>query len=155
MLKNEEDTVDKEGKLVFIRSEYIQYQFLLEDKRIREKVETIIFKYISIEALYKRLLIVEKEDKIGRKLSEKEKRNLSVQLSEMKRVLEYFELKYDSEVVERLFGSNDKNYMECSVKKLRDRFVHKINDNVIRALLEREQRINADIDKFMQMVLIN
>lgn len=147
--------MNKRSKLVFIQSEYIQYKYILKDKEIREKIEAIIFKYISAEALYKRLLIVEKEANEGKKLTDKEKRNLSVNVPEVCKVLKYFELSFDEEIINRLFGSNDKNYMVCSVKKLRDRFVHKVNDNVIRALIEREDSINRDLESFEQIVLNN
>ena len=39
--------------------------------------------------------------------------------------------------------------MECSIKKLRDRLVHNANDNVLRIILERDEQINKDIDKFI------
>ena len=57
----------------------------------------------------------------------------------------------DKNLIERIFGSNDKNYMECSIKKLRDRLVHNANDNVLRIILERYEQINKDIDDFIAL----
>ena len=96
------------------------------------------------------MLIAEKE-KNGKKLTSGDKKNLTIRTQDIKRVLDYFEIKYDDSLIERIFGSNDKNYMECSIKKLRDRLVHKVNENVIRAILDRSEQTEKDIDSFFLM----
>ena len=101
-----------------------------------------------MEAFYKKLLIAEKE-KSGKKLTQCDKRNLRVISSDVKRVMAFFDIECDEDLIERIFGSNDKNYMECSIKKLRDRLVHNANDNVLRIILERYEQINKDIDDFI------
>lgn len=107
-----------------------------------------LFDYVSIEAFYKRLLIAERELN-GITLSEKDKKRLSVNSGDVERVLRFFKIDYTPELIDRIFGSNDKNYMDCSIKKLRDRLVHRVNDNVIRVILERYDDINADLNKFI------
>ena len=54
-------------------------------------------------------------------------------------------------LIERIFGSNDKNYMECSIKKLRDRLVHRVNENVLRVIIERYDNINNDLNEFIAL----
>ena len=109
-----------------------------------------MLKYVSIEAFYKKLLIAEKE-KNGIKLSQKDKKNLRVTVSDVKRVLSFFNVECDVDLVERIFGSNDKNYMECSIKKLRDILVHNVNDKVLRCVLERYEQIDNDINNFLDL----
>ena len=109
-------------------------------------------KYVSVEAFYKKLLIYEKEYN-GKKLSVKEKRNLRVKVLDVKRVLNFFNISCDEALVERIFGSNDKNYMECSIKKLRDRMVHSVNDKVLGVILERYDDMNRDMDDFISLFL--
>ena len=87
------------------------------------------------------------------KLSQKEKRNLRVVSSDVRRVMNYFEIDCDPDLIERIFGSTDKSYMECSIKKLRDRMVHTVNDNVLRVILERYSQMNEDMDAFEDLFL--
>lgn len=140
--------MNKHRKLVFLESEFIQYKYILSDQEIRDKVAGFLFDYVSIEAFYKRLLIAERELN-GITLSEKDKKRLSVNSGDVERVLRFFEIDYAPELIDRIFGSNDKNYMDCSIKKLRDRLVHRVNDNVIRVILERYDDINADLSTFI------
>lgn len=142
--------MDKQGKLVFLESEFIQSTFILQDNEIRNKVASFLFDYVSIEAFYKTLLIAMKESS-GKQLSQSEKKRLSVQAAEVKRVLDYFGIHYDEALIERLFGSNDNNYMQCSVKKLRDRLVHRVNDNVLRIIIERYDSISQDMKSFLAL----
>lgn len=75
-------------------------------------------------------------------------------MTEVKRVLEYYEVQFDDILIERIFGSNDKNYMECSIKKLRDRFVHRANDNVLRIVVERYENLDDDLNQFIALFKI-
>ncbi|MCR5684481.1 MAG: hypothetical protein K6G81_03550 [Lachnospiraceae bacterium] len=139
--------MDKKYQLTFYKAEYAQYNRILEDDDIRKQVSTFLIKYISLEAFYKKMLITMKE-KNGKVLSKKEKQHLFVSVADVNNVLEYFGISCDKQLIERIFGSNDKNYMECSVKKLRDRLVHNVNDNVLRVIIERYDKINEDLDLF-------
>ena len=141
----------KSYQMTFFKSEFIQYKCILEDEEIRNKIADFVLKYVSIEAFYKKMLIAEKESS-GKKLSQKERKNLNVTVSDVKRVLMHFGLDCDLDLIERIFGSNDKNYMDCSVKKLRDRLVHNVNENVLRVVLERYDKINADLESFIELI---
>ena len=142
----------KNNQLVFYTAELNQCNFILQNREIEEKISLFLLKYVSIEAFYKKLLIAEKEQQ-GKKLTQKEKRSLRVISSDVKRVLNYFEIDCDGDLIERIFGSNDKSYMECSIKKLRDRMVHTVNDNVLRVILERYEQMNEDMDNFVELFL--
>lgn len=142
--------MNKNYQLTFYKSELNQYNFILKNDNIKDKISLFLLKYVSIESFYKKLLIAEKE-KDGIKLKPKEKKNLRVQSSDVRRVLTYFDIDCDDDLIERIFGSNDKNYMECSVKKLRDRLVHSVNDNVLKVILERYDQIDKDIDSFVSL----
>ncbi len=137
--------------LTFYRSEYIQYHTILENDEIREKVADFLLKYVSLEAMYKKMLTAYKE-KDGIKLTQKEKRIQGVDVNQVKKVLAEFQVSVDDALVERIFGSNDRNYMECSVKKLRDRLVHNVNENVIRVILERYDTIIEDLNTFAELL---
>lgn len=139
----------KQYNLTFCKADLIQYNAIIRDKEIANKISTFLLKYISAESFYKRLLIAEREQN-GEKLDAKERNNLRVRTDEMERVFRYFEIPVEKTIVERIFGSNDKNYMECSVKKLRDRLVHRVNENVIRTILERYDSMICDIDLFFE-----
>ena len=139
----------KKYNLTFCKADLIQYNAIIRDKEIANKISTFLLKYISAESFYKRLLIAEREQN-GEKLDAKERNNLRVRTDEMERVFRYFEIPVEKTIVERIFGSNDKNYMECSVKKLRDRLVHRVNENVIRTILERYDSMICDIDLFFE-----
>lgn len=142
--------MDKQTQLTFCKADFVQYNYVLSDEEIQEKIASFLLKYVSIEAFYKKLLIIEKEQN-GRKLTQKEKRDLNVRTVDVKRVLKYFGISVDEELVERIFGSNDKSYMDCSIKKLRDRLVHNVNDNVLRCILERYDGIETDLNAFLNL----
>ena len=101
--------------------------------------------------MYKKMLTAYKE-KNGIKLTQKEKRIQGVDVNQVKKVLAEFQISADNALVERIFGSNDRNYMECSVKKLRDRLVHNVNENVIRVILERYDVIIEDLTGFAALL---
>ena len=142
--------MDKSTQLTFFASELNQFFFLLDDPDIHGKVSSFLLRYVSLEAHYKKMLISKKE-KTGEKLTEKKKKQLSVTAPDVKRVLAFFEIEYDNELIERVFGSNDKNYRDCSIKKLRDRLVHSVNENVLRAILERYDEISHDLDAVTEL----
>lgn len=142
----------KETQLVFYTSELKQCRYILQNKEIENIISNFLLKYVSLEAFYKKLLITEKE-KNGKKLTDKEKRNLRVVSSDVIRVLAYFEIDADIELINRIFGSNNKNYMECSIKKLRDRMVHTINDSVLRVILERYEQMDEDMNAFLDLFI--
>ena len=143
--------MNKHGKRIFLEAELVQSKYILADEEIKGKIASFLFDYVTIEAFYKRLLIVEREYVNGIKMTDKEKRQLSVRINDVERVLKFFEIDYEPELVNRIFGSKDNNYMECTIKKLRDRLVHKVNDNVLRAILERYDSINEDLEAFNRL----
>lgn len=142
--------MEKSYQLTFYLSELKQCRYILDNNSIQNRVALFLLKYVSIEAFYKKLLIFEKESK-GKKLSKKDKKNLRVVSSDVHRVLQHFKVEYDEELIERIFGSCDNNYMDCSVKKLRDRLVHNMNGNVLKVALERYEQINRDLDAFLDL----
>ncbi len=141
----------KTYQMTFFKSEFIQFNCILEDEEIRNKIADFVLKYISIEAYYKKMLVAEKES-AGKTLSPKERKNLNVTVPDVKRVLKHFGLDCNPNLIERIFGSNDKSYMECSIKKLRDRLVHNVNESVLRVVLERYDKITADLEAFIELV---
>lgn len=44
------------------------------------------------------------------------KKRLDVKSGKVLEVLRFFDIKVDKDLVERIFVSNNKNYMECSIK---------------------------------------
>lgn len=138
-------------QVTFYKSELAQYNYILDNDEIRSKIADFLLKYVSVEAFYKKLLILKKEQTEGKKLTEKDKKKLSVTASEVVSVLNHFGIVCESNLAERIFGSNDKNYMDCSIKKLRDRLVHRVNENVLRIILERYDAINEDLDEFLKL----
>lgn len=142
--------MEKQFHIVFYLADFQQYTYLLNNDELRSKISSFLLKYVSIEAFYKKMLIAEIEQR-GEKVDAQKKRNLNVKISDVKRVLKYFGIRADEDLVERVFGSNDKNYMECSVKKLRDRLVHNVNSSVLRCILERYDAINRDLDAFLAL----
>ncbi len=142
--------MNKNYQLTFYKSELNQYNYILKNEEIKSQISIFLLRYVSLEAFYKKLLIAEKE-KNGKKLTQSDKKNLRVTSNDVKRVLSFFEIECDESLIERIFGSNDKNYMECSIKKLRDRLVHNANDNVLKIILERYEQINKDIDDFFAL----
>lgn len=145
--------MNKKQYLTFYKSELAQYYYILKDDNIREKISSFLLKYVTIESFYKKLLISYKE-KDGIKLSEKEKEHLSVLKNEVEKVLQYFDIEFEDKLIDRIFGSNNKNYLDCSIKKLRDRLVHRVNNNVLRIIIERYDNINNDLDKFIVLFKI-
>lgn len=142
--------MNKKHNLTFYKSELAQYYYILKDDSIREKISYFLLKYVTIESFYKKLLISFRE-KEGFKLTENEKNHLSVSKKEVEKVLKYYDIEVEDELIDRIFGSNNKNYMECSIKKLRDRLVHRVNNNVLRVIIERADNINNDLDKFTSL----
>ena len=137
----------RQNQLTFLKAEYSEYSYILKDGDIGAKVSRFLLEYVSAEALYKRMLIYEKKQK-KEKLSKAEIKNLKVKANEVKNILAYFGILADEALIERIFGSNDKNYGECSLRKLRDRLVHNVNENVLRCILERYDGIMADLETF-------
>ncbi|MBQ9457821.1 MAG: hypothetical protein IJU64_04885 [Bacilli bacterium] len=130
--------------LRFAMSEIVQLNFILEDKDISASCAGVIFKYFACESLYKKLLIKKKG-----KLTPKQKKRLGVNLPEVIDVMNHFGVDADTATLERIFGSEDRSLEACSVKKLRDRFVHGMTDYVLKAMIERADSINADLDYFL------
>ncbi len=143
--------MDKKYQLTFYKAEYCQYNRILEDMEIRNRVSAFLLKYISLEAFYKKMLIAMRESE-GKTLSTKDKHDLKVMVPDVRKVLEHFGVSCDEQLIERIFGSNNKNYMECSIKKLRDRLVHGVNDNVLRIIIERFDKIEEDLDSFAEVL---
>ena len=141
----------KDYQLTFYKADYAQYNCILEDDEIRSRISEFLLKYVSLEAFYKKMLVAMRESN-GQKLSKKEKNNLSVTVLNVKAVLNYFDINYDDALIERVFGSNDSNYMECSVKKLRNRMVHNVNDTVLRIILERYENVMNDLNAVADML---
>ena len=144
--------MNKKTSLTFHRSDFTQYWFLLQDNEIRNEVSDFLLKYVSIEAFYKRLLISYKE-RLGKKLTKTEKEHLSVFVTDVRKVLDYYDVAYDRDLIDRIFGSNNSNYMDCSIKKLRDRLVHNVNNNVLRIIVERYESINRDLEEFLNLFI--
>lgn len=141
----------KNYQLTFYKSELTQFNSILKNENIKSQISIFLLKYVSLEAFYKKLLVAEKEEKSGEKLTQADKKNLRVITTDVRRVLSFFDIECDENLIERIFGSNDSNYMACSIKKLRDRLVHNANDNVLRVILERYDQINKDIDDFFDL----
>lgn len=83
--------MNKSFQLTFFKSEFAQFNYILADETIRNKIANFVFKYVSVEAFYKKLLVAERE-KAGKKLSKKERNLLDVNIPEVKRVLDYYEI---------------------------------------------------------------
>lgn len=143
--------MNKRQLLTFYQADFVQYNRILEDDDIKDQIASFLLKYVSLEAFYKKMLVAMKESN-GKKLTRAEKNRLSVTVSDVKKALAYFDVTCDEKLIERIFGSNDKNYKECSIKKLRDRMVHSVNDNVLRTILERYEDIMADLDEFSRVL---
>ena len=142
--------MNKDYQLTFYVSELNQCQYILNNSDIKNEVALFLLKYVTLESFYKKLLTAEKE-KGGKKLTQKERRDLRVVSSDVHRVLKYFDIDCDEGLVDRIFGSNDSSYMDCSIKKLRDRLVHNVNDNVLRTILERYTQASKDMDDFLNL----
>ena len=142
--------MDKRDQLIFQKADFAGYAILLQNENIRHKVASFLLKYVMIEAFYKKLLIMERE-KNGIKLTKQDIKKLGVRKNDVHRVLLYFEITADDSLIERVFGSNDNSYMECSIKKLRDRLVHNVNSNVIKSILVRFDDIEKDLDVFYML----
>lgn len=143
--------MNKRQLLTFYQADFVQYNRILEDDDIKDQIASFLLKYVSLEAFYKKMLVAMKESN-GKKLTRAEKNRLSVTVSDVKKALAYFDVTCDEKLIERIFGSNDKNYKECSIKKLRDRMVHSVNDNVLRTILERYEDIMTDLDEFSRVL---
>ncbi len=143
----------KENQLTFHKADFSQYWYLLKDDDISSKVSSFLLKYVSVEAFYKKLLVSYKE-RDGVKLKKSQKNNLSVEANDVKKTLTYFDISYDDALIDRIFGSQDNNYLDCSIKKLRNRLVHNVNDGVLRVILERYDNINTDLDDFLKLFAI-
>lgn len=143
--------MNKRQQLTFYQADFVQYNRILEDEDIKDQIASFLLKYVSLEAFYKKMLVAMKESN-GKKLTKAEKNRQSVTVSDVKKALAYFDVTCDEKLIERIFGSSDKNYKECSIKKLRDRMVHSVNDNVLRTILERYEDIMADLDEFSRVL---
>ncbi len=137
--------MNKKQRLTFYKADFVQYNRILEDSDIKDQVASFLLRYVSLEAFYKKMVIAVRESN-GKKMTTKEKRNIHVTVSDVTAVLKYFDIEAGEDLIERIFGSNDSNYMDCSIKKLRDRLVHNVNDNVLRVVLERYDDISADLE---------
>lgn len=140
--------MEKQYQLVFYMADFEQYTYILKNEATQKMIADFLLKYVSIEAFYKKMLIAEKE-KDGQKLTTKQKNDLNVTTQDVKRVMKYFGIPVDEDLIERVFGSNDKSYMDCSIKKLRNRLVHSVNANALRCIIERYDEIEKDLDSFL------
>ena len=143
--------MDKYAFLRLQKSVYVKLFQRLQNPDIQEKVGKFLLKYILIETLYKKLLAAKKEAEYGRKLSKKELNSLTVQASEVCRVLDFFGMTYDKNLVRRVFGYEDDSFNTCTIKKLRNRLVHGISSAGVDAVIERYDSLNSDLDTFIEI----
>ena len=120
---------------------------LISDETVRLKVSTVLLDYFAAESFYKQLLISKNEAE-GKKLTEKEKKSLKVDVKTVQKVLKFFEVSFNIDIIKRTFGSEEKSYSACSVKKLRDRLVHCMNKKAIETTVERYDGICGDLGYF-------
>ena len=139
--------LNKRIQLVFQKAAFQQYNILLFDPEISKKVSDFLFRYVLAESYYKSLFVLYSE-RDGKKMTPSQKKNSRVKYDEVTRVLHYFDISFDESLIDRIFGGNDNNYMDCSIKKLRDRLVHKVNENVVHTILERYDAIERDLNSF-------
>ena len=143
--------MNKKYQMTFYKADFVQYNSILEDNEIRNKISNFLLSYVSLEAFYKKMRISMRESN-GIQLTKKEKKNQPVTADYVEKTLAYFDIAYDEKLINRIFGSNDRNYMECSIKKLRDRLVHNVNENVLRTILERYDDIMTDLNEFSSLL---
>ncbi len=62
-------------QLTFYKSELNQYNYILKNPDIERMISVFLLKYVSIEAFYKKLLIVEKEKKREETESKRKKKS--------------------------------------------------------------------------------
>lgn len=148
-LNNLEETHVENNKLDlrFIMSEIVQLNFIFDDSEILASTANVIFKYFVCESLMKKLM----ERTFGKR-TKKDGRDWSMSLNNVMKVMERKGIKADPEIVDRIFGSEDTNLDTCTVKKLRNRFVHNMTANVLQAIMDRADQINADLDWFLGLV---
>ena len=130
--------------LRFIMSDIVQLNFILDDPEILASTANVIFKYFVCESLVKRIM----EKTFGKK-AKKDGRDWPMTPSNVIKVMESRGIVADPLIVDRIFGPDDADPETCTIKKLRNRFAHKIRAEVVQATMERADQINADLDWFL------
>ena len=125
--------------------------YLLNDETVNECFYSFVSKFFVVESLYKKLLIkYKKANSFANKNINK--KDLRIILSEVYETLDYFDIEYEKPVLSRIFSSNNENFSECSIKKLRDRLAHDITKDGIIAIIKRHDQIQSDLDYFLSLV---
>lgn len=135
--------------LKFWMSEIAQLDYLFEDTEISDIVANIMFRYFECECLFKKLFWP-----IAKAKNSKLKRE-QLKIPDTSKILSVFNdysIKVDEEKIDQIFGGNDKNLNECSIKKIRDRLVHNATDYVVKAIVERKDEMMKDMDDFLNMI---
>ena len=105
---------------------------------------SFIEKYIECEICYKALLLAYRTEK---KQDIKES-SLKINLTEVKKIMVYFNYNIDENTLKYLFSSNEKKN-EMSAKKIRDNILHKLSEKAISEVIERFNELDNYMNKFL------
>lgn len=139
--------MNKKVTKIFYASFLVQVNYLLSNDEINFKVRDVFFKFFMCEAFYKKLLSKYNDCKGINYKTEK----LVINIKEVKKVLTFFEIDA-MDIIESIFGSKKKNYNDCSIKILRNKFVHNMNANVINAIVTRYDAMIKLLDDFIDRI---
>lgn len=116
-------------------------------ENIENKIETFKYKYAECEIIYKIILSyyknIEKDDKA--------KRNLKVNMNQVKPAVKYGNYNIDDDLLKKIFGSSEK-VSKRSAKKIRDDLNHSMSKSVINELNTRYSELMRYMDNYLDVI---
>ena len=56
-------------------------------------------------------------------------------------------------IVSLIFRGGNKAYNQCSIRKIRNIFVHDVTEYAVKAIVDRKDEMMEDMDGFLNMIL--
>lgn len=129
------------------KDELIKLENIMDDSKTMADIDAFKNKFLICEKIYKVLL--------KQHLKERDKlppnEVMKITMSQVKPVLHNAGYDFNNEILNKLFGSEER-LGKKSVKKIRDRLTHSMIENDINEFKERKDELNGYMDYFIEKV---
>lgn len=130
-------------------SELDNVNSLFQDRQSLINVANVMFRYFECEKLATKM-IKASEKKEKKDFKQRDEQNFKV--NQVNLALQFFSIDIDNNIILRLFGGGNKAYNQCSIRKIRNIFVHDVTEYVVKVIVERKDEMMKDMDVFLNMI---
>jgi len=126
--------------------EYARLKALYDDQLTADEVNAFNNTFSICESVYKVILYAHQKKLHKNKAIDR--KWLKITMSQVPAALRFAGYAFDNELLDRVFGSNEKRGQK-SAKKLRDELTHHLNPAAVNELKARKKELYADMETFL------